>query len=237
MSEKGQVRKSMSSVQNMEELGRLYERDFKRRMVEGWTPEHSHHRGQLVALPQVRLSDGRRGRGGTLGGKQPSTCLRRCAADCPRRPVCSTRRSCLTQGLLIVETGNERVDGDDARHCYRTRLSTLLIAGWPRQLISSECKYACAERPRLVSIKRACVYRFNFTCLISLIGNLKSPATELQPDSPFDHKASSQWGQRSEKPRNGLPDLGPGQTASRNPNTTTANISTMKSKPITRSRQ
>src|SRR5258706_9445491 len=70
MSEKGQVRKSMFSVQNMEELGRLYESDtpvlaydFKRRMVEGWTPEHSHHRGQLVAL---------------------------------------------TQGLLIVETGNER---------------------------------------------------------------------------------------------------------------------------------
>ena len=70
MSEKGQVRKSMFSVQNMEELRRLYESDtpalaydFKRRMVEGWTPEHSHHRGQLVAL---------------------------------------------TQGLLIVETGNER---------------------------------------------------------------------------------------------------------------------------------
>src|ERR1700751_549572 len=70
MSEKGQVRKSMFSVQNMEELGRLYESDtpvlaydFKRRMVEGWTPAHSHHRGQLVAL---------------------------------------------TQGLLIVETGNER---------------------------------------------------------------------------------------------------------------------------------
>jgi hypothetical protein len=70
MSEKGQVRKSMFSVQNMEELGRLYESDtpvlaydFKRRMVEGWTPEHSHHRGQLVAL---------------------------------------------TQGLLIVETANER---------------------------------------------------------------------------------------------------------------------------------
>jgi len=40
MSEKGQVRKSMFSVQNMEELGRLYESDtpvlaydFKRRMV------------------------------------------------------------------------------------------------------------------------------------------------------------------------------------------------------------
>jgi hypothetical protein len=24
------------------------------------------------------------------------------------------------------------------------------MAGWPRQLISSECKYACAERPRVV---------------------------------------------------------------------------------------
>src|SRR5258708_2128960 len=62
MSEKGQFRKSMFSVQNMEELGRLYESDtpvlaydFKRRMVEGWTPEHSHHRGQLVALTQGLL--------------------------------------------------------------------------------------------------------------------------------------------------------------------------------------
>jgi AraC-like DNA-binding protein len=62
MSEKGQVRKSMFSVQNMEELGRLYESDtpvlaydFKRRMVEGWTPEHSHHRGHLVALTQGLL--------------------------------------------------------------------------------------------------------------------------------------------------------------------------------------
>jgi AraC-like DNA-binding protein len=70
MSEKGQLRKSMFSVPNMEELRGLYASDtpvlaydFKRRMVEGWTPEHSHHRGQLVAL---------------------------------------------TQGLLIVETGNER---------------------------------------------------------------------------------------------------------------------------------
>jgi hypothetical protein len=52
----------MFSVQNMEELGRLYESDtpvlaydFKRRMVEGWTPEHSHHRGQLVALTQGLL--------------------------------------------------------------------------------------------------------------------------------------------------------------------------------------
>jgi transcriptional regulator GlxA family with amidase domain len=49
----------------MEELRRLYDSDtpvvayaFKRRMVEGWTPEHSHHRGQLVALtaPMVRRS-------------------------------------------------------------------------------------------------------------------------------------------------------------------------------------
>src|ERR1700730_11142900 len=62
MSEKRQSRKSMFSVQNMEELGRLYESDtpvlaydFKRRMVEGWTPEHSHHRGQLVALTQGLL--------------------------------------------------------------------------------------------------------------------------------------------------------------------------------------
>jgi len=70
MSEKGHSRKSMFVVKNMEELRRLYNSDtpvlayaFKRRRVEGWTPAHSHHRGQLVAL---------------------------------------------TQGLLIVETGNER---------------------------------------------------------------------------------------------------------------------------------
>src|SRR5260370_3729144 len=58
----------------------------------------------------------------------------------PRRPARS--RACANSG--------QAVRGDDARHCYRTRLSTLLIAGWPRQLISSECKYACAERPRVV---------------------------------------------------------------------------------------
>jgi AraC-like DNA-binding protein len=59
MSEKGQARKSMFEVKNMEELRRLYDSDtpvlafaFKRRTVEGWTPEHSHHRGQLVALTQ-----------------------------------------------------------------------------------------------------------------------------------------------------------------------------------------
>lgn len=70
MSEKGQPRKSMFAAPNMEELRRLYDSDtpvlaytFKRRTIEGWTPEHSHHRGQLVAL---------------------------------------------TQGLLIVETGNQR---------------------------------------------------------------------------------------------------------------------------------
>ena len=63
MSEKGQVRKSMfSALKNMEELRRLYDSDtpvlayaFKRRMVEGWTPEHSHPRGQLVALIQGLL--------------------------------------------------------------------------------------------------------------------------------------------------------------------------------------
>src|ERR1700686_5766122 len=63
MSEKGQSRKSMfSALKNMEELRRLYDSDtpvlayeFKRRMVEGWTPEHSHHRGQLVALTQGLL--------------------------------------------------------------------------------------------------------------------------------------------------------------------------------------
>ena len=62
MSEKGHVQKSMFTVQNMEELRALYESDtpvlaydFKRRMVEGWTPEHSHHRGQLVALTQGLL--------------------------------------------------------------------------------------------------------------------------------------------------------------------------------------
>jgi len=60
MSEKGQSRKSMfGALKNMEELRRLYESDtpvlayaFKRRRVEGWTPEHSHARGQLVALTQ-----------------------------------------------------------------------------------------------------------------------------------------------------------------------------------------
>lgn len=57
MSEKGQPSESMLQVKNREELGRLYESDtpvlayvFKRRTVEGWTPEHSHPRGQLVAL-------------------------------------------------------------------------------------------------------------------------------------------------------------------------------------------
>jgi AraC-like DNA-binding protein len=63
MSEKGQSRKSMFlALKNVDELRRLYESDtpvlaygFKRRMVEGWTPEHSHHRGQLVALTQGLL--------------------------------------------------------------------------------------------------------------------------------------------------------------------------------------
>src|SRR5262249_42696347 len=57
MSEKGQSRKSMLAVKNMEELRRLYDTDapvlayaFKRQTDEGWTPEHSHQRGQLVAL-------------------------------------------------------------------------------------------------------------------------------------------------------------------------------------------
>jgi AraC-like DNA-binding protein len=57
MSEKGQPRKSMFRAPNMEELRLLYDSDtpvlaytFKRRTDEGWTPEHSHHRGQLVAL-------------------------------------------------------------------------------------------------------------------------------------------------------------------------------------------
>jgi len=60
MSEKGQSRKSMLvGVKNMEELRRLYDSDtpvlayaFQRQMVEGWTPEHTHPRGQLVALTQ-----------------------------------------------------------------------------------------------------------------------------------------------------------------------------------------
>ena len=60
MSEKGQPCKSMFvALKNMEELRRLYDSDtpvsayaFKRRTVEGWTPEHSHPRGQLVALTQ-----------------------------------------------------------------------------------------------------------------------------------------------------------------------------------------
>ena len=58
MSEKGQPRKSMfRALKNFEELRRLYDTDtpalayaFKRKMVEGWSPEHTHHRGQLVAL-------------------------------------------------------------------------------------------------------------------------------------------------------------------------------------------
>jgi hypothetical protein len=48
-----------SALKNMAVLRRLYDSDtlvlaydLKRRMVEGWTPEHSHHRGQLVALTQ-----------------------------------------------------------------------------------------------------------------------------------------------------------------------------------------
>jgi hypothetical protein len=63
MSEKGQPRKSMfQALRNMEELRRLYDSDrpvlayaFKRRMVEGWTPEHSHPRGQHVALTEGLL--------------------------------------------------------------------------------------------------------------------------------------------------------------------------------------
>jgi AraC-like DNA-binding protein len=63
MSEKGQPRKSMfTTSKDVEELRRLYYSDalllaydFKRRMVEGWTPEHSHHRGQLVALSEGLL--------------------------------------------------------------------------------------------------------------------------------------------------------------------------------------
>lgn len=58
MSEKGQPRKSMfRALKNFEELRRLYDTDtpalayaFKRKMVEGWSPVHTHHRGQLVAL-------------------------------------------------------------------------------------------------------------------------------------------------------------------------------------------
>jgi len=49
----------MFVVKNMEELRRLYDTDtpvlayaFKRQTDEGWTPEHSHQRGQLVALTQ-----------------------------------------------------------------------------------------------------------------------------------------------------------------------------------------
>src|SRR5215469_16781588 len=58
MSEKGQPRKSMfRAPKNFEELRRLYDTDtpvlaydFKRETDEGWTPQHSHQRGQLVAL-------------------------------------------------------------------------------------------------------------------------------------------------------------------------------------------
>src|SRR5215469_10902721 len=58
MSEKGQSRKAMfRAPKNFEELRRLYDTDtpvlayaFKRETDEGWTPQHSHQRGQLVAL-------------------------------------------------------------------------------------------------------------------------------------------------------------------------------------------
>jgi AraC-like DNA-binding protein len=58
MPEKGQPRKTMfRALKNFEELRRLYDTDtpvlayaFKRQTDEGWTPEHSHPRGQLVAL-------------------------------------------------------------------------------------------------------------------------------------------------------------------------------------------
>lgn len=50
------------ALRDMEELRRLYESDtpvlsyaFKRRTDEGWTPEHSHPRGQLVALTEGLL--------------------------------------------------------------------------------------------------------------------------------------------------------------------------------------
>ncbi len=46
----------------MEELRRLYDNDtpilayaFKRRAAEGWTPEHSHPPGQLVAVTEGLL--------------------------------------------------------------------------------------------------------------------------------------------------------------------------------------
>jgi hypothetical protein len=58
MPEKGQPRKSMfRALKKFEELRRLYDTDtpllayaFKRQTDEGWTPERSHQRGQLVAL-------------------------------------------------------------------------------------------------------------------------------------------------------------------------------------------
>jgi AraC-like DNA-binding protein len=58
MPEKGQARKTMfRALKNFEELRRLYNTDtpvlayaFKRQTDEGWTPVHSHARGQLVAL-------------------------------------------------------------------------------------------------------------------------------------------------------------------------------------------
>ena len=63
MSEKGQPRKSMfRALKDFEELRRLYDTDtpvlayaFKRQTDEGWTPEHSHLRGQLVALTEGLL--------------------------------------------------------------------------------------------------------------------------------------------------------------------------------------
>ena len=58
MSEKGQLRKSMlPAPKNVDDLRRLYDSDygsteyaFTSRMAEGWRPEHSHMRGQLLTL-------------------------------------------------------------------------------------------------------------------------------------------------------------------------------------------
>jgi hypothetical protein len=90
MSEKVQVRKSMFSVQNMEELGRLFESDtpvlaydFKRRMVERRVPEDS--RSQRDRMELLDGSVGASGRGSCkrLAGENFTWGGCRCRA-CPR---------------------------------------------------------------------------------------------------------------------------------------------------------
>src|SRR5882724_10727466 len=87
MSEKGQSRKSMfSALKNMEELRRLYDSDtpvlayaFKRRMVEGWTPEQSMpfaFSARLSPTGRVRRRIRTATRRGEFGGLDTDLCPR-----------------------------------------------------------------------------------------------------------------------------------------------------------------